>query len=53
MKKKFRNDWYFGFFGLFALYGVRELMRPGGDWLDASWIIWIVWFIYFIPVKRK
>ena len=53
MQKQMRRQWYLGFLGFFFLIGVRELMRPGADLLDASWLLWVVWFTYFIPTKKS
>lgn len=53
MKNKLRENWMLGFLGFFFLIGIRELMQPDADILDAAWLVWAVWFVYFMPIKKK
>lgn len=51
MEKKFRKNWYLGFFGFFALYGINGIVQQ--EWGLTIWFVWAVWFIFFIPEKQN
>jgi hypothetical protein len=51
MKRQLRRDWWLGFGGFMAFYGIRYFTTH--DWMDLLWFLWIVWFVYFVPVRRR
>lgn len=52
MKNK-AEQWYLGFFGLFALNAVPGILE--GEWSQAVWLVWVVWFLFFFkkPIKNS